>query len=100
MEPEFEKQCFSSLSHGEMRHLIEEKDSANIQKASKNDVASLFVFHMEVSAEQSPPKNLQKLSRLELTRFLFFLSLSLYNKTLHVWSLGKTKLTVSLGTRN
>ena len=89
MEPEVRKVRFSKLSHGEIRHLIERKYSVNTQKATKNDIASLFVFRMEVSPEESPPKNLYKLSRSELTRFLFFLSLSLCNKTLNVLSLGK-----------
>ena len=52
MEPKFKKLRFPNLSHGEIQHLIEGKDSANTQKATKNDVASLFIFRMEVSVEE------------------------------------------------
>ena len=44
MQPEVKKLHFSNLSHGEIRHLIEGKDSVNTQKTTKNDVESLFVF--------------------------------------------------------
>ena len=71
MESEVKKLRFYNLSHGEIRYLIERKDSANTQKATKNNVPLPFVFRMEVSAEESPPKNLQKLLTSELTRFLF-----------------------------
>ena len=74
-EPEVMKLSFSNLSPGEIRHFMKRKDSANTQKATKNDVASRFVFRMEVSVEESPPNNLEKLSRSRLTRFLFSLSL-------------------------
>ena len=76
MEPKVKKLRFSNLSLCKIRHVIEEKDSINTQKSAKNDVASLFVFRVEVSAEGSPPKNLQKLSRSELTCFLFFVVVS------------------------
>ena len=43
---------FSNLSQGEIRHFIERKDSGNAQTSTKNDVASLFVFRMKLSAEE------------------------------------------------
>ena len=59
------------------------------KRPGKSDVATVFVFCMEVSADESPAKNLEKLSMLELTHSLFFLSQLLYNKTLNFLSLGK-----------
>ena len=84
MKSEFKKLCFSNFSRCEILRLMEGKDSANTQKAIKNDVASLFVFQLEVSADKLPLKNSQKLSRLELSHslfFLFFVSVAIKQKT-------------------
>ena len=52
MKPKVKKLRLSNLSLGEIRYLIERKDSANTQKVTKNNDASPFVFPMEVSAEE------------------------------------------------
>ena len=52
MKPEVKKLRLSNLSLGEIRYLIEGKDSANTQKVSKNNVTSPFAFRMEVLAEE------------------------------------------------
>ena len=70
---------FFQSSYDEIRDLMARKESVNTQKAAKSVVATLFVFCMEVSAEESPAKNLEKLSRSE----------SLHSKTLNVLTLGE-----------
>ena len=46
------KTQFFQTSHDEIRDLTEGKDSANTQKTTKSVVATLFIFCLEVSAEE------------------------------------------------
>jgi len=74
MEPsEAKRKRFSRLSEEEIEDLIEDKDSENMRKATKNAVVTFLAYWNEVKPEDERVKNtesLEKIPKKELHKLL------------------------------